>query len=81
MSQSDEWKQTLEGMGTSQILHQLKINNSILEDTFRLSLELKSKRLTVAELVVELEKFERIIDLCNEKNDFLNEALEQRRGR
>lgn len=80
MQEDLEWKKAIESMGTSQILHQLKVNNHVLEQTFRLGIELKSKRLTVAELLVEMEKIEKIIELCNEKNDFLNEILEKKRG-
>lgn len=81
MSQDKEWKKTVENMGTSQLLHQLKINNHVLEETFHLGIELKSKRLPVGELVQELEKIEKVIDLCNEKNDYLNDLLEKRRGK
>lgn len=81
MEQDLEWKQIVGDMGTSQLLHQLKMNNHVLEETFRLGMELKSKRLPVLELVVELEKIEKVIEICNEKNDYLNDLLEKRRGK
>ncbi len=79
MDADNEWKRSVDPMGTSQLLHQLKMNEHLLEESFRLGIELKSKRLPVEELVMEMDKIEKVIELCNEKNDYLNDLLEKRR--